>query len=253
MRIPRLASSTDRLRPSRNSRSRRSLPDSSQSTSDVCHAAARATWMPKAANPSSSRPPSWSTVAMTPLLNQPLISSWASASTTLVRVKSLCSGESSTGARASSTHVSTTACGRSWEMCAFIPASANWMRVGVLAGTRLEQWRPGRADRRAGQVGGVRREVQVGEVHVEPGQELAGLEGAGVDRGVDEARDLPVHAVEVGHPVRRSAGRRRWRPSARGRRRWRLPGPTPPSPCSMVGRRRVSPRGNGCASRAVMR
>ena len=103
------------------------MPDSSHSTSEVCQAAARATWMPNVANPSSTLPPSSSTVAMIPLLNQPLIWSCASASTSLVRVKSLCSGESSRGARSSSTQVSTTAWGRSWEMWAFMPASANWI------------------------------------------------------------------------------------------------------------------------------
>jgi hypothetical protein len=38
-------------------------------------------------------------------------------------------------------------------------------------------------------------------VDVEPGQELPGLERAGVARRIDQLGDLPVHPVEVRDPV----------------------------------------------------
>ena len=146
-RIPRLVSSTVRRSPPRNSLSRRGLSVSPHRISEVVQAAARAVWMPNAAKPSSTRPASRSTVAMTPLENQSLISSCASASTSLVRVKSLCCGVPHSGTTSISWQVWTTAMGRSWQMCAFIPASANWI------GRVFSRLRPSKSGSQAGLIG----------------------------------------------------------------------------------------------------
>ncbi len=74
-------------------------------------------------------------------------------------------------------------------------------RERVVTGPTLEQGRPRGTDGRAVEVGGVGLEEPIGEVDVEPGQELPGLERAGVDRRVDQLGDLPVHPVEVRDPV----------------------------------------------------
>ena len=102
-----------------------------------------------------------------------------------MRVKSWCSGESSSGLPVELGAGGDDGCGRSWEMCAFMPASANWMGW-VWSRSRASNSGAQAGLTRAGLVGGVRREVEVREVHVEAAKELASLEGARVDGFVDE-------------------------------------------------------------------
>ena len=144
-RIPRLVSSTDLLRPSRNRRSSRSLAGQLPehlgglprgSPGDV-DAERREPVVDAPAQPGRRS-------RSTPLENQSLMTSCASASTSLVRVKSWCSGQSSRGWRSSSAQVATTRgggrgrCGRSCRRGR--TGSGGCARV---RGTRTEAPRPG--------------------------------------------------------------------------------------------------------------
>ena len=126
-RIPRLAISTERARPWRKIRSTRSLADSSHSTSDVCQAPG-----PREVDAERGEPVVHAAAQLVDGGDdagaEPPLDLLLRDGEHVVGPREVgCSGDSSSGAFPSSTQVSTTARGRSWEMCAFMPASANWI------------------------------------------------------------------------------------------------------------------------------